>query len=204
MVNKYFSFGSAFITIGLLIQVVTYFFADSSFLSLISGVCGVISVVLCSQKKIHFYTFGFIQLFTYVYLCWEQKLYAEIAENAFYFITMLYGIYEWNNHLSSDRVETKSLGINRYIVAGVTICACGGLWSILHNTNDSQPFMDSVTTVPAFVAQILMIMRYKDSWYYWLTIDLGSIVMWGIAGDWCMVAQFVFWSVNCIYGLRKW
>jgi nicotinamide mononucleotide transporter PnuC len=96
------------------------------------------------------------------------------------------------------------LGNNWYIVLGVTICACGGLWSILLNTDDSQPFMDSITTVPAFVAQILMILRYKESWYYWLTIDLGSIIMWSVAGDWCMVAQFVFWSVNCIYGLRKW
>ena len=189
---------------GLLIQAAVYVITNGTLLSLISGMCGVISVVLCSQRKIHFYTFGFIQLFTYVYLCWEQKLYAEIIENLFYFVTMLYGIYEWNNYLSCDRIETKSLGNNWYIVLGVTICTCGGLWSILLNTDDSQPFMDSITTVPAFVAQILMILRYKESWYYWLTIDLGSIIMWGIAGDWCMVAQFVFWSVNCIYGLRKW
>jgi nicotinamide mononucleotide transporter len=202
--NKYFSFGGIFMTLGVLIQVAVYVITNNTLLSLISGMCGVISVVLCSQRKIHFYTFGFIQLFTYIYLCWEQKLYAEIVENVFYFVTMLYGIYEWNNHLSCDRIETKSLGNNWYIVLGVTICACGGLWSILLNTDDSQPFMDSITTVPAFVAQILMILRYKESWYYWLTIDLGSIIMWSVAGDWCMVAQFVFWSVNCIYGLRKW
>jgi nicotinamide mononucleotide transporter len=202
--NKYFSFGSIFMTLGVLIQVAVYVITNNTLLSLISGMCGVISVVLCSQRKIHFYTFGFIQLFTYVCLCWEQKLYAEIVENVFYFVTMLYGIYEWNNHLSCDRIETKSLGNNWYIVLGVTLCACGGLWSILLNTDDSQPFMDSITTVPAFVAQILMILRYKESWYYWLTIDLGSIIMWSVAGDWCMVAQFVFWSVNCIYGLRKW
>ena len=204
MMSKYLSFGGVFIALGLLLQVVTYIVTQDTFLSLISGICGVISVVLCSQRSIHFYTFGFIQLFTYVYLCWEQNLYAEIVENVFYFITMLYGIYEWNNHLANDKVETKSLGINWYTVLGITICACGGVWGVLLHTDDTQPFMDAITTVPAFTAQILMILRFKESWYYWLFIDLGCIVMWWNAENYCMVMQYIFWSMNCIYGLTKW
>jgi nicotinamide mononucleotide transporter len=64
--------------------------------------------------------------------------------------------------------------------------------------------LDSATTVPAFIAQMLMIMRYREQWIFWLIIDIGSILMWIHAGDWCMVAQFVFWTINCIYGFYKW
>jgi nicotinamide mononucleotide transporter len=74
----------------------------------------------------------------------------------------------------------------------------------LNITDDTQPFLDSVTTVPAFIAQLLMIMRYREQWVFWLIIDVGSILMWIHAGDWCMVAQFVFWTVNCIYGFYRW
>lgn len=201
------NFGLVFMIIGVTIQVFTYLITGSSTLSVASGMCGVISVVLCSQRKVMFYVFGFIQLFTYVVLCVHQKLYGEIAENAFYFATMLFGLYHWANHYDEEKttVETRNLNTKQKVcIAIVAVVFTIALYGLLHITDDTQPFLDSVTTIPAFIAQILMIMRYRDSWYYWLTIDLGSIVMWAVAGDWCMVAQFVFWTINCIYGLRKW
>ena len=193
--------------IGVLVMIITYRVTGGSYLSMVSGVLGVFSVLLCSDRKVAFYLFGFAQLITYVILCVEQKLYGEIVENAFYFITMIYGLYLWMKNYNYDEaiVETRSLNIGQkaWVFIG-TLIGVFALSNILFVTDDTQPFMDAITTVPAFVAQILMIARYKDSWYYWLSIDIGSIIMWAIAGDWCMVAQFVFWTINCFYGLRKW
>lgn len=201
------NFGFVFMIVGVMIQTLVYLITGGSRLSAVSGICGIISVVLCSQRKVMFYVFGFIQLFTYVILCMQQKLYGEIVENAFYFVTMLFGIYHWAKHYDDEKttVETRKLDLSQKVwIVILTVLVTASLYNVLVITDDTQPFLDSVTTVPAFVAQILMITRYRDSWYYWLTIDLGSIVMWTIAGDWCMVAQFIFWTINCIYGLKKW
>lgn len=200
-------FGYIFIFVGIVIQFLVSVITGGSDLSLVSGICGIISVVLCSQRKFTFYLFGFIQLFTYVALCVQQKLYGEIAENVFYFVTMLFGMYHWAKHYNEQEtaVETRKLTYRQGTwVFVVTVLCTVGLFDALYITDDTQPFMDAVTTAPAFIAQILMIMRYKDSWIYWLIIDAGAIPMWVIAGDWCMVVQYVFWTVNCIYGFRKW
>lgn len=154
-----------------------------------------------------FYLFGFAQLFTYVALCAQQRLYGEIAENAFYFVTMLIGMYHWAKHYNEEEtaVETRKLNAAQKMwIAIVTLFGTFIMFNILLLTDDTQPFMDSITTIPAFVAQILMVLRYRDSWFYWFIIDVGSIIMWGIAGDWCMVAQFIFWTANCMYGFKKW
>jgi len=42
----------------------------------------------------------------------------------------------------------------------------------LNLTDDTQPFLDSATTVPAFIAQLLMIMRYREQWIFWLMIGV--------------------------------
>ena len=113
----------------------------------------------------------------------------------------------WNSHYNNESLEVKTrhrTAKQNVLVFVATALASAALFDGLLITNDTQPFMDAVTTVPAFVAQILMILRFKESWLYWLIIDLGSIVMWAIAGDWCMVAQFVFWTANCIYGYYMW
>ena len=200
-------FTPTFIMLGIIMQVIVFRITDAPRLSLISGVFGVISVVLCSNRKVAFYLFGFVQLFTYVLLCIEQNLYGEIAENAFYFVTMLIGLSHWLDNYNEDKVsvETRKLNVAQKMwIAIGTLFGTLIMFNILLLTDDTQPFMDAITTIPAFVAQILMILRYRDSWFYWFIIDVGSIIMWGIAGDWCMVVQFIFWTANCIYGLKKW
>lgn len=200
-------FGLMFMLVGLLTQGFVGLVMGSTKLSLASGMLGVISVVLCSQKKISFYVFGFAQLITYVILCLQQNLYGEIIENIFYFVTMLYGMFHWNSHYNNESLEVKTRHLaakQNVLVFVATALASVALFYGLLITNDTQPFMDAVTTVPAFVAQILMILRFKESWFYWFIIDLGSIIMWAIASDWCMVAQFVFWTANCVYGYYMW
>jgi nicotinamide mononucleotide transporter len=199
--------GYLFIFVGLAVQFLVLVITGGGDLSLVSGICGIISVVLCSHRKMMFYLFGFAQLFTYVVLCLQQKLYGEITENTFYFVTMLIGIYHWVRHYNEEEtaVETRKLNIGQKMwVAIGTLIATFALFNVLSATDDTQPFIDAVTTAPAFVAQTLMILRYKDSWIYWFIIDAGAIPMWVIAGDWCMVAQYVFWTANCIYGFKKW
>ena len=78
----------SFISLGLGLQFISYAMSGEE-LSLFSGCAGVLAVVLCSFKKLSQYIFSFTQLFTYVVLAWEQRFYGELAENAFYFVTML-------------------------------------------------------------------------------------------------------------------
>ena len=64
--------------------------------------------------------------------------------------------------------------------------------------------MDSFTTVVALVAQVLMILAYRDQWFLWFAVDIVSVVMWIYVGNYCMAAQYAFWCCNCIYGYVRW
>ena len=200
--NRY---GLMFAILGVLLQVFAFFYTGASILSLISGVSGIFAVVLCAERKMSFWIFAWIQLITYLILVWDQKLWGEVGENIFYAITMIGGMFIWNKYKENDKVKSRSLSKNFFEL--IKICCAIGillLWYCLKCTDDTQPFMDSITTVPAIIAQILMITAYKEQWYFWLIIDIASIYMWAIACDWCMVSQFIFWTINCLYGLRKW
>ena len=198
-------YGLTFAILGVLLQVFAFFYSGASILSLISGVSGIFAVVLCAERKMSFWIFAWIQLITYLILAWEQKLWGEVVENIFYAITMIGGMFIWNKYKENDKVKSRPLSKNFFELIKIT-CAIGILllWYCLNCTDDTQPFMDSITTVPAIIAQILMITAYKEQWYFWLIIDIASIYMWAIACDWCMVSQFIFWTINCLYGLRKW
>lgn len=197
-----------FMLIGIFLQLIAWYITKDSLISLISGVTGIISVILCSQRKISFYFFGFIQLGTYMYLAWQQRFYGEIVENIFYIITMLIGIVVWlKNYNTEERiVESKRLSERSfYIICSIMvfICVLFGYY-MKYFTDNTQPFMDSFSTVPAFIAQTLLMLRYREQWIFWIIIDVVSIFMWMFGDNWIMVIQFIFWTMNCIYGYKKW
>ena len=216
-------FDISFIAFGLLVQVVTYVITNSlnpnslTPLSLIAGLLGVCSVCLAAQGNIWTYAFGFGQVLTFTYLCWTQRFYGTIAINAYYFGTMIYGVFVWKRRLRAEsqesrvesresRVVTRQLRpvvLVTLVVATLAASALAG-WGLAAWTDDTQPYLDAYTTVPALVAQVLMILVYREHWFIWLAIDILSIVLWLRAGDYCMAAQYVFWCMNCLYGLHRW
>lgn len=207
-----------FLGTGLLLQVVAYFWmclwppdnaAVPNPLSLVSGLFGIMSIILCSQGKISSFFVGFIQIVTYSWLCWLERFYAGIAMNIFYFGSQIYGIYVWHRRYDTQNTQavvTRHLSIKLLLViisCVVTVSFITG-WSLSRFTDDTQPYLDAFTTVPSIFAQILMVLAYRQHWIFWLVIDLVYIVLWTRAGDACMVMQYAFWCLNCIYGLHNW
>ena len=209
--TKWFDY--SFLALGLLIQVVTYFISLSagvpvSLVSLVSGCLGVCSVCLLAQGNIWTFFLGFAQVGTYTYLCIEQRFYGEIAINAYYFLTMIYGVYAWKRRLRGDEqtVYTRSLSMPVFGVIILATLFLSGLVGVglAAYTDDTQPYLDAFTTVPALVAQVLMILVYREHWFVWLAVDVLSVVLWLRAGDFCMAAQYAFWCANCLFGLHRW
>lgn len=203
-------FDYSFITLGLVIQVITFLLMPhESWLSVVSGCLGVCSVCLASQGNILTYVFGFAQVGTYTYLCITQRFYGEIAINAYYFLTMIYGVFVWKSRVKSGEtrvINPRHLPL-RTIILIVVITLLGSWlsgWGLATWTDDTQPYLDAFTTIPALVAQVLMILVYREHWYLWLAVDILSVALWLRAGDYCMAAQYAFWCANCLYGLRRW
>lgn len=216
-INGRTPFDWAFLGFGLLLQTLAIVYGyltgtPDGIISIICSIAGVISVVLCAQGKISFYLFAYLQMFTYVFgVAIPNHLWGETWENLFYFITQTYGIFVWfkmyriKKDNQSAEIKGKKLKAKGWtltmsaLVIGVT-----ALTMILTKTNDPQPFLDAISTVPAFIAQILMVLGYREQWLHWLIIDVASVIMFIMIGNWVMVAMFIFWTLNCLYGWYKW
>lgn len=198
-----------FLILGIVCQCFTYYVQPDSVLSLVSGLLGICSVVLGARGNILTFVFGFAQVGAYTYLCVGEHFYGEIALNIYYFLTMIYGVYVWKNRLQGGRslqIQTRKLKLKVVVVMMVAILLVSWLVGYVLDgyTDDSQPYLDAFTTVPAIVAQILMVLAFREQWYIWMIVDVLAFVMWFRAGDYCMAAQYFFWCANCIYGYLQW
>lgn len=205
-------FDWVFLLSGLALQVLVYCFAPTDPIMIISGIAGIFSVVLCAQGKISYYVFGFLQVVTYLVIVFRQQLYAEVALNVFYFVSMLYGVYVWRRHYHVDHesgsaeLQPRRLPLAWWI-ASILFAILGSIlagWLLQHYTNDSDPYLDAFSAVPAIVAQILLVLGYREQWLIWLFIDVVCIWLWVRAANWSMTALYAFWCFNCIRGYLHW
>ena len=195
-----------FALFGAFIQTLVFLLTQDSYLSFVSGLAGVFSVVLCSEKSISgFYFWSFVQIITFTIICCQENLYAKLVENAFYAITLIGGLFIWNKNKKDEKVVPREMSTKSLVVLGIiNLAIVFGGYFVLNITNDSMPFMDSLTTITAIIAQILMIMRYREQWIFWLAVDLASIILWASISNYYMVIQYVFWTLNCFYGYYRW
>ena len=205
LTNKYFDYG--FMLLGILLQVICFLITKDDILSFICGLSGVVNVVLCSQRKMSFYLFAYIQMFTYIIIICNNQLWGELGENLFYLVTTTIALFLWKKNYNSEKkvVEVKTFNKFKWLISIVIfVIATIILYKILLNTNDSRPFLDTISTVPAFIAQILLMARYREQWIMWLIVDISTLVLWISIGNIFMVVQYLFWILNCIYGYYKW
>ena len=206
----YNTFEKLFLLTGVILQIVVFMITPDTPLNVISGLAGIVSVVMCAKGRTMFYFVGFIQTVTYLVLAWQNKFYGEVLENLFYFVTMIWGIFVWKNNEvknedGTEDVLAKVFTVKQWvwsIVGTVVATVTMGYW--LDGIGSAQAYTDAATNVMAIFAQLLMVWRYREQWIWWLVIDVFCIKMWFVAGNWSMVAMYIFWTANTIYGWFNW
>lgn len=206
----YSTFDKLFMVAMLLVQIIVLCIVPDSPLGIVAGISGVISVVLCAKGKISFYFIGFVQTISYLFLAWQNCFYGEVMENIFYLVTMIWGIFVWKKNSTVDdkgsaHVEALKFTPKMWVLSilGTAICTIAmGYW--LTTIGSHQAYTDAATNILAIFAQILMVKRYREQWIWWLVIDILCLKMWFVAGNWSMVAMYIAWTINCIYGWYNW
>ncbi len=209
--NGYNLFEKIFIISMILLQVIVYCFVPDTPIGIICGIAGCICVVLTAKGKISSYIFNFIQMITYMIICWDLALYLEFGEQVFYFIACIFGVILWKKNMQknedgTEQVKAKKFKLWQWLVTiGVTIVATFVLgWFGENVLNSALSYLDAATVALAVIAQLLMVWRYREQWAIWIAIDVFSLVMFIVLGNWSMVAMYIAWTINAFYGWYNW
>ena len=174
----------------------------------ISAICGIFCVVLCAAGKKSQYYWGFINIAAYIVIATMSKYYGQVALNALYYLpTQFIGLYLWKKHMNEDldAVKTKKMKVTQIIIYLIAIV--GGVFIfryILELLNGNQTWLDSILLMISLVANALMVLRYKEQWALWIIVDIITVVLWVLAGDWIQVSMWSVYLLNAFYGFYKW
>ena len=193
------------------LQAIVYCFAPDSLIGMICGIAGCICVALTAKGKISSYFFNFVQMITYMIICWDLALYLEFGEQVFYFIVCIFGVFMWKKNMKknddgTEQVKAKKFKLWQWIVAVIVVIWTTWLLGFFgaEVLGSTLPYLDAMTVALAVLAQLLMVWRYREQWICWIVIDVTSLIMFIILGQWSMVAMYVAWTINAVYGWYNW
>lgn len=200
------TFASWFVLIGIITQLLTCYIMNEPAIAVCSGIAGVISVVLCSQKKYSFYFWSILQLVTIMIISYQTDLYGKLLENAFYLITLFVGMSIWKENTTDNTTQVRTMDLVDYVIFGCLFLPFATVlsYSIVSQYNTEQITLDTITTIIGIIAQIMLILRFREQWILWFILDVLCIALWAKDGNWCLMVQYIFWTINCVYGYFCW
>lgn len=164
--------------------------------------------MLCAGGKKSQYYWGFVNIIAYIIIALINKYYGEVMLNALYYLpTQFIGLYVWGKHYNKPADQVEGLRMDGKHIVIWSICSVAGIFVyklILDTLGGNATLLDSMSTVFSIVANILMVMRYREQWALWIIVDVVTVVMWIIAGDFLMTIMWAIYLINAVYGWIMW
>lgn len=185
---------------------------------------GVLSTVCSANAKILTFLFGLFDVTIYGVMCFLGGKYGNAALHVLYFLPMQFiGFFQWKRRGASSGadVQARRLSPRQWVMYGAVFLA--GLvlsyFLLLHisagqahdNVLKIAILMDALSMMCNILGQMLMSMAYMEQWFFWIGVNIASIVMWAAtlsrsSDSYALIylIKYSFYLLNSLNGLRIW
>ena len=193
-------------------------------ISALGSLMGVLSTVLSANGRILTFLFGFIDVSIYGAMCLAGARYGNAALHLLYFLPMqVMGFFQWKKRGTEggNEVKARRLSGKQWMLFGSLFLA--GLviaYFVLSAMDKTEAagvvkwlvLMDAFSMMCNLVGQYLLSTAYMDQWFFWIGVNVASVVMWVLtlkqdatsAYAVIYVVKYSFYFINSLNGLRIW
>jgi len=178
-----------------------------SVFELVAVIFAIAYLLLAIRQNIWCWLCAGISTAIYIGLFIDAKLYMESLLNGFYFFMAIYGWSVW----TAGRTDGHERPVVRWpmqthVVAVVSIVAISVTsgYFLGKSTDAAFPYIDSLTTWSAIWATFLVARKVLENWWYWLVIDIVSVIIYWERDLQLTALLFVVYVVMIPFGIISW
>jgi nicotinamide mononucleotide transporter len=148
----------------------------------------------------------------YGWLFFASRLYGDVAVQGFFVVSSIWGWYQWlfGRRAAQDTgaapLRIERLGAKRAAVVALLWLAA---WPVLglalaRFTDTDVPFFNAFPTAGSFVGQVLLALKFVETWPVWLVVNAVSVTLYASKGLWLTAALYVIFAALALAGWRRW
>ena len=193
-------------------------------ISAVGSLAGVLANVLSANGRILTFLFGLNDVTIYGAMCLLGARYGNAALHLLYFLPMQFvGFFQWRKRGVDSEGEVKARRLNGRqwaLYGGIFGAGLLVAYFVLLALDQSEAahivkwlvLMDAFSMMCNLVGQYLMSTAYMEQWYFWIGVNVASVIMWVLtlrqdpSSSYALiyVVKYSFYFINSINGLRIW
>jgi nicotinamide mononucleotide transporter len=171
-----------------------------------ANVLSAASVLLAGLNRVHTWSLGIASCLLFGWVFFEARLYADVTLQLFFIATNAIGWWSWAGTRQAAPLpvrRTPPWALAAMLAAGAAVTA--GYGFLLHRfTNAYAPFVDSTVLAFSVLAQLLLMRRRYEAWWFWLVVNTISIPLYVSRGLTLTALLYAAFWVNAIVALVRW
>jgi nicotinamide mononucleotide transporter len=148
----------------------------------------------------------------YAWLFFASRLYGDVAVQAFFVVSSAWGWYQWlfgrraGEQTAPGPLRVAVLGGGRRLaVALLWLAGWPLLGALLARFTDTDvPYFSALPTVGSFIGQVLLALKFVETWPVWLAVNLVSVVLYASKSLWLTAGLYVIFAALSVAGWRRW
>ncbi len=166
-----------------------------------------LSILLAARNSIHTWWTGIVGCALFGAVFFLSRLYADTLLQLIFIGTSAIGWWQWQaagpgkQALPVTRAAWPALA---GMVLAATLVAAGYGYVLWRITDAYAPFIDSLVLTLSVAAQLLLVRRKYESWWFWLIVNTMSVALLGTRGLWITAGLYAAFWVNAAVALVRW
>ena len=173
------------------------------------------AVWLAARNHILNWPVGNVAVILFAILFFQVQLYSDFVEQIYFLATGCYGWWVWHSGGMAGELRITSNGARRNLACGAIILAgtmlLGHAMSHIHEhlprlfpQPAAFPYLDALTTVMSFAANLLMAFRKIECWYLWIAVDVIGVGLYFSRGIRFVALLYLIFLAIAARGLWRW
>jgi nicotinamide mononucleotide transporter len=175
---------------------------------------GLLCAYFASEGKRVNYILGLINYLLMGYVSFKNNLYGIFFFYIFIFSPLqIHGFISWKRNLNKDNnIKVREFTLKNSIIITlsclITSLTLGYILTLI--PGQRLAFMDATSNCINLCGVILMILRFKESWWLWLINNIIDLIIWSITvlnngtGSIMMLLVSIGYLLINIYGIIRW
>ncbi len=179
----------------------------NSLSEMISVFLSIVYLLLAMRENRFCFIAGFISSCIFTLLFFTAHLFMETGLQVFYAAMSIYGWCQWSpDHNKTGALQISTWTFNKHLraILATLILSTISAFFLVHFTNASYPFFDSVVTWGSLVTTYMVTHKILENWLYWTVLDSIGMCLYFNKALYLTAALFFAYVILAILGHLLW
>ena len=175
----------------------------SSPLEITANAVNALSIALAGRNSVHTWWTGILGCLLFAWLFYESQLYADSTLQAFFIATSALGWKNWSKGENRPISKTRLKPLLGMLFAALLVAAAYS-WLLHRFTDAFAPVPDALVLVFSVIAQLLLMQRRVETWWFWLSVNTIAVPLFFSRGLHLTAVLYAAFWINALISLRHW